>query len=158
MHLSGFMNLNQTHSTELLICSWEANSNSAGQEMLAFYGARVFITMLIGAHQWSLSWAKWIQSTTPFFNNKMLTHFSTVPCVQHAPPSWPTTHHGGVLEEMRYSSYSFLISVLDGGEWSASCPGRASDPGRGPPVPTVQEKSFASAGDRTPIAGRPVSP
>jgi hypothetical protein len=27
--------------------------------------------------------------------------------------------------ERRYSSYSFLTSVLDGGEWSASCPGRA---------------------------------
>jgi hypothetical protein len=24
----------------------------------------------------------------------------------------------------RYSSYSFLTSALDGGEWSASCPGQ----------------------------------
>jgi hypothetical protein len=30
----------------------------------------------------------------------------------------------------RYSSYSFLTSALDGGEWSASRPGRAL-----PPVP-----------------------
>jgi hypothetical protein len=25
--------------------------------------------------------------------------------------------------DIRYSSYSFLTSVLDGGEWSVSCPG-----------------------------------
>jgi hypothetical protein len=69
--------------------------------------------------------------------------------------------------EMRYSSYSFLTSALDGGEWSASRPGRVLPPGKGPPVPIVQEagwapelvwtqrieeKSFAPAGDRTPIA------
>jgi hypothetical protein len=34
--------------------------------------------------------------------------------------------HGG---ERRYSSYSFLTSALDGGEWSASRPGRALPPG-----------------------------
>jgi hypothetical protein len=32
------------------------------------------------------------------------------------PPCW---HHGGE----GYSSYSFLTSALDGGEWSASCQG-----------------------------------
>jgi hypothetical protein len=61
--------------------------------------------------------------------------------------------------ERRYSSYSFLITALDGGEWSASRPGRTL-----PPVPIVQEagwtpepvwmqrleeKSSASVGDRT---------
>jgi hypothetical protein len=61
-----------------------------------------------------------------------------------------------------YSSYSLLTSALDGGEWSASHPGRAL-----PPVPIVQEngwtpepvwtqrieeKFLASAGDRTSIA------
>jgi hypothetical protein len=35
--------------------------------------------------------------------------------------------------ERRKSSYSFLTSVLDGGEWSASRPGRALAPGKGPP-------------------------
>jgi hypothetical protein len=69
--------------------------------------------------------------------------------------------------ERRYSSYSFTISALDGGEWSASRPGRALPPGKEPPVPIVQEagwapepvwtqrlqeKSFAPDGDRTPIA------
>jgi hypothetical protein len=68
--------------------------------------------------------------------------------------------------ERRYSSYSFTTSALDGGEWSASRPGRALPPGKGPPVPTVQEagwapepvwtqrlkeKASAPAGDRTPI-------
>jgi hypothetical protein len=70
------------------------------------------------------------------------------------------------LGERRYSSYSFITSTLDGGEWSASRPGRALPPGKGSPVPIVQEagwspepvwtqrleeKSFAPAGDRTPI-------
>jgi hypothetical protein len=71
------------------------------------------------------------------------------------------------LEERRYSSYSFATSALDGGEWSASPPGRALPPGEEPPVPIVQEagwapepvwtqrldeKSFAPAGDGTSIA------
>jgi hypothetical protein len=65
-----------------------------------------------------------------------------------------------------YSSYSFLTSALDGGEWSASRPGRALAPEKGPLVPIVQEagwapepvwtqrlqeKSSASVGDRTPV-------
>jgi hypothetical protein len=64
----------------------------------------------------------------------------------------------------RMYSYSFTTSALDGGEWSAICPGRALPPGKGPPVPIVQEagwtpepvwtqrleeKSLASTGDRT---------
>jgi hypothetical protein len=43
----------------------------------------------------------------------------------------------------RYSSYSFTTSALDGGEWSASRPGRALDPGKGTPVPIVQEAGWA---------------
>jgi hypothetical protein len=69
------------------------------------------------------------------------------------------------LGDRRYSSYSFLTSALEGGEWSASGPGRPLPPGKEPPVPTVQEagwapqpvwtqrldeKSSASVGDRTP--------
>jgi hypothetical protein len=42
-----------------------------------------------------------------------------------------------------YSSYSFLSSALDGGEYSASRSGRALAPGNGPPVPTVQEAGWA---------------
>jgi hypothetical protein len=53
--------------------------------------------------------------------------------------SSPATRHGGAWGERRYSSYSFSTSALDGGEWSASCPGRTLPPGKGPPVPIVQE-------------------
>jgi hypothetical protein len=67
--------------------------------------------------------------------------------------------------ERRCSSYSFLTSALDRGEWLASRPGRALPPGKGPPVPIgqeagwapgpvwtqgLEEKSSASVGDRTP--------
>jgi hypothetical protein len=45
--------------------------------------------------------------------------------------------------ERRYSSYSFITSALDGGEWSASRPGRALTPGKGPPVPIGQEAGWA---------------
>jgi hypothetical protein len=66
----------------------------------------------------------------------------------------------------RYSSYTFTTSALDRGEWSASRPGRTLPPGKGPPVPIgqesgwapepvwtqrIEEKSFALAGDRTPV-------
>jgi hypothetical protein len=65
-----------------------------------------------------------------------------------------------------YNSYSFTILALDGGEWSASRPFRTLPPGKGPPVPIVQEAVWApepvctqrleeksiSAGDRTSIA------
>jgi hypothetical protein len=69
--------------------------------------------------------------------------------------------------ERRYSSYSFSTSALDGGEWSASRPGRAFTPGERIPVPIgqkagwtpepvwtqrLEEKSLVPAGDRTPIA------
>jgi hypothetical protein len=47
------------------------------------------------------------------------------------------------LWERRYSSYSFSTSAIDGGEWSASCPGRAIAPGKGPPVPIIQEAGWA---------------
>jgi hypothetical protein len=42
-----------------------------------------------------------------------------------------------------YSSYSFTNSALDGGERSASLPGRALGPGKGSPVPIVQEAGWA---------------
>jgi hypothetical protein len=72
----------------------------------------------------------------------------------------------GAKGEMRYISCSFLTSALDRGEWPASRPGRALAPGIGLPVPTrqeadwapelvwtrwLEEKFFASAGDRTPV-------
>jgi hypothetical protein len=47
------------------------------------------------------------------------------------------------LGERRYSSYTFSTSAVDEGEWSASLPGRALAPGKGPPVPIVQEAGWA---------------
>jgi hypothetical protein len=43
----------------------------------------------------------------------------------------PWRHMG----ERRYSSYSYLTSALNGGEWSASRPSHALPPEKGPPVP-----------------------
>jgi hypothetical protein len=48
------------------------------------------------------------------------------------------------LGEMIYSSYSFLTSALEGGEWPASCLGCALAPGKGPPLPILQEAGWAS--------------
>jgi hypothetical protein len=56
--------------------------------------------------------------------------------------------------ERRYSSYSFLTSALDGGEWSVSRPGRALPRGKDPPVPIVQEAGWASAGLDTVVRGK----
>jgi hypothetical protein len=41
--------------------------------------------------------------------------------------------HEGAWGERMYSSYSFSTSALDGGEWSASRPGRAFTPGERTP-------------------------
>jgi hypothetical protein len=68
-----------------------------------------------------------------------------------------------------YSSYSFLTFALDGVSGQRHAP-PLFVPGKGPLVPNGQkaggahsrfghrlkEKSFASAGDRTSVAGRPV--
>jgi hypothetical protein len=51
--------------------------------------------------------------------------------------------HAYYWGERMYSSYSFMTAALDGDEWSASRPGRALAPGKGPPVPIVQEVGLA---------------
>jgi hypothetical protein len=43
-----------------------------------------------------------------------------------------------------YSSYSFLTSVLDVGELVSVTPRPRFAPGKGPPVPIVQEAGWAS--------------
>jgi hypothetical protein len=48
------------------------------------------------------------------------------------------------MGERRYISYSYLTSALDGGEGSASRPGRALPLRKGPPVPIGQEAGWAS--------------
>jgi hypothetical protein len=49
--------------------------------------------------------------------------------------NYTTTRHEGAWGERWCSSYSFLTLALDGGEWSASRPGRALPLGKGPLVP-----------------------
>jgi hypothetical protein len=81
--------------------------------------------------------------------------------------SSPSTRHGGAWGERRYSSYSFTTSALDGVSGQHHDPAALYPPGKGPPVPIVQEagwapepvwtqrleeKSSAPARDRTPIA------
>jgi hypothetical protein len=60
--------------------------------------------------------------------------------------------------ERRYSSYSFTTSVLDGGEWSASSPDRTLPPGKGPPVPIVQETGLTSEPVWTHVRGKILLP
>jgi hypothetical protein len=43
----------------------------------------------------------------------------------------------------KFSSYSFSTSALDGGEWSASRPGRALVPGKGPRYPMAVSQSWS---------------
>jgi hypothetical protein len=43
-----------------------------------------------------------------------------------------------------FSSYSFSTSAIDWSEWSVSRPGCALAPGKGLPVPTVQEAGWAA--------------
>jgi hypothetical protein len=62
-----------------------------------------------------------------------------------------------LVGERRYSSYSFMISALDGGEWSASRPGRTLPPGKETPVPIVQEAGGPRAGLDTEDRGKILS-
>jgi hypothetical protein len=66
-------------------------------------------------------------------------HMLTALALLFAKKSCPTIRHVGVWGERRYTYNSFSTSALDGGEWSASLPGRALAPGEEPPVPIVQE-------------------
>jgi hypothetical protein len=54
-----------------------------------------------------------------------------------------TTCHKGAWVHRRYSSYSFSTLALDEVEWSASRYSHALAPGKGPPVPTVQEAGWS---------------
>jgi hypothetical protein len=73
-----------------------------------------------------------------FFEGRMFSHWIV------KVKSRPATRHGGAWGERMYSSYSFTTSALDGDEWSASRPGRALPPGKGPPVPIGEEAGWAS--------------
>jgi hypothetical protein len=84
-----------------------------------------------------------LQFLSAFLKKK--DRFMECPCVRLSPlmPKAKAVLRRSVGER-RYSSYSFSTSALDGGEWSASHPGHALPPGKGPPVPIVQESGWAS--------------
>jgi hypothetical protein len=48
----------------------------------------------------------------------------------------------------------YLTSALDGGEWSASRPGRALAPGKGPPIPIGQEAGWTPEPVWTQVIGK----
>jgi hypothetical protein len=90
--------------------------------------------------------------------------FSTTDNKSKAVPLHAMEALGG---ERIYSSFSFMTSALDGESGQRHAPAALLPPGKGPPVRIVheagwapepvwtqrlQEKSFASAGDRTQIA------
>jgi hypothetical protein len=66
----------------------------------------------------------------------------------------PATHRGSIWGERRYSSYSFLTSALDRGEWSASCPGCALPPGKDPWYPCTRGWVGPRAGLDTKARGK----
>jgi hypothetical protein len=84
----------------------------------------------------------------------------------HKQKSSPATSHAGTLGERRYSSYSFVTSALDRGEWSASHPSLTLPRGKDHRYPLyrrlggpqsrsghrLEEKSFVCAGYRILIA------
>jgi hypothetical protein len=72
--------------------------------------------------------------------------------------SSPATRHGGSCGERRYSSYSFLTSALDGGEWSASRPGRALPHGKDPRYPLYTRLVYLRTGLDTEVRGKILCP
>jgi hypothetical protein len=90
---------------------------------------------------WAWGGCEWRNVTRRRFERQLDTSFLVnIKYYQHLKN---VNFHGGVWGERRYSSYSFSTSALDGGEWSASRPGRAFTPGERTPVPIVQESGWA---------------
>jgi hypothetical protein len=90
------------------------------------------------------------------FKTKFCTHFSSLSCPLNPSSSlskvrfWLKVKYKAVPQhlyrsgrERSYSSYSFMTSAIEWGEWSASRPGRALALGKGPPVPIAQEPGWA---------------
>jgi hypothetical protein len=78
------------------------------------------------------------------------------PVIQTILPAFPSTKVK--VPQRMYSSYSLTTSALHGGEWSASRPGRALPPVKGPPVRIVQEAGWASAPVWTKARGKIILP
>jgi hypothetical protein len=80
-----------------------------------------------------------LSAQLPFWTNKKTIRFHLVTKKRKQSHYTPES----AWAERRYSSYSFSTSALNGGGWSASRPGRALAPGKGPPVPTGKEAGWA---------------
>jgi hypothetical protein len=76
-------------------------------------------------------------------HNEELHNFYSSPDISKNSKAVPLRAMEALGGERRYSSYSFTTSALDGGEWSASRPGRALPLGKGCPLPIVQETGWA---------------
>jgi hypothetical protein len=72
----------------------------------------------------SCLWNKTMQEN--FLDKRFCAPLYSKDCFNWAP------RHEGILGEWRYSSTHSLISALDGGEWSASRPGRFTPSERAP--------------------------
>jgi hypothetical protein len=78
--------------------------------------------------------------------------------IKYIKQSSPATRHGGAWGERRYSSYLFLTSALDGGEWSVSRPGRALSRGKDPRYPLYLRLVGPRAGLDTEARGKILCP
>jgi hypothetical protein len=81
-------------------------------------------------------------------SSAVLLHLSIPSGVKVKPSGY---NHASANGTSSYSPYSLLISALDGGEWSASRPGRSLPPGELVWTQRLKEKFFASLKDRTPV-------
>jgi hypothetical protein len=66
----------------------------------------------------------WVRATVRYFNSKWMPYAFITPskCTCKTLKAVPLHATKALRGERRYSSYSFLTSALDGGEWSVSCP------------------------------------
>jgi hypothetical protein len=97
--------------------------------------ARANLHRVNTAQQWILTVLQWFIFTTLTTLLPANRINSAYLLIKAKKQSSPATRHGGAWGEKSYSSYSLLTSVLDGGEWSASCPGRPLPRGKDPRYP-----------------------
>jgi hypothetical protein len=106
----------------------------AGVVWISFDGSRVIHTDTHMADARTLE-----MGATLLIFSVWRTHSHTHICIN----SSPATRQWDACGERRYSSYSFTTSAQDGGECSASRPGRALHPGKVTTVPNLQEAGWA---------------
>jgi hypothetical protein len=94
---------------------------------------------------WTLQWTNGFHEIGNFFTSWGNTYFFKKDCFKTISYKVKLSRyrHAGNKGERSYSSYSFLTSVLDESQWSASRPDHALAPGKGPSVPIVQEAGWA---------------